>query len=292
MRTSCPAILALLALALSACGSAAGDTGAAPEETKTPESVVALSESIGDLWLLAGGHLKGITSDGLALSGIDADTVSIGTVSSPSLEAILALSPDLVLLSEDIPAQKELEQPLREAGATVDPVDINSFADYQAEMKELTGWTGRSDLYEKNVTEVGNRIEQIREKGASLPKADYLALRISATKSKVLKDDSFVTEILDDLQLKNLAEDSAALDELSVEAIAGMDPDCLFVIYAGEEEKAEAVYETRFASNPLWQELTAVQQDRVYQLPKDLFQYKPNARWDEAYAYIYDLRSR
>lgn len=291
MRTSCPAILALLALALSACGSAAGDTKAVPEETKTPERVVALSESIGDLWLLAGGHLKGITSDGLALSGIDADTVSIGTVSSPSLEAILALSPDLVLLSEEIPSQKELEQPLRDAGVTVDPVDINSFADYEAEMGELTELTGRSDLYEKNVTEVGDRIEKIKEEGAQLPEADYLAIRVSATKSKVLKDDSFVTEILDDLNLQNLAEDDTALDELSVEAIAGMDPDYLFVVYAGDEEKAASVYETRFADSPLWQKLTAVQQDQVYQLPKDLFQYKPNARWDEAYAYVYDLRN-
>ena len=138
---------------------------------------------------------------------------------------------------------------------------------------------------------MGDRIEKIKEEGAQLPEADYLAIRVSATKSKVLKDDSFVTEILDDLNLQNLAEDDTALDELSVEAIAGMDPDYLFVVYAGDEEKAASVYETRFADSPLWQKLTAVQQDQVYQLPKDLFQYKPNARWDEAYAYVYDLRN-
>ena len=32
--------------------------------------------------------------------------------------------------------------------------------------------------------------------------------------------------------------------------------------------------------------LQAAQNDRVYLLPKELFQFKPNARWDEAYAYI------
>ena len=34
---------------------------------------------------------------------------------------------------------------------------------------------------------------------------------------------------------------------------------------------------------------TAVQEGRVYVLPRDLFHYKPNARWAESYAYLYEL---
>ena len=32
-----------------------------------------------------------------------------------------------------------------------------------------------------------------------------------------------------------------------------------------------------------------VRDGRVYYLPKDLFQFKPNARWYEAYRYLYEL---
>ncbi len=289
MKKIFPAILILSALLLTSCGRAAAP---AEPQAKQPESVAALSKSIGELWLLSGGQLSGITSDGMSLTGIGKDTVSVGTVSDPSLESILSLNPDMVMLSEDIPSQKELVAPLEESGITVYPVDINSFADYQTVMKDLTGMTGREDLYQANVAAVADRIEQIKEEASTLPQASYLALRISATKSKALKEDSFLTEILDDLHMTNLASDTSALNELSTEAIASMNPDYLFVVYGGKEAEAKSVFEARFASDPLWQNLSAVKEGHVCHLPKDLFQYKPNARWDEAYEYIYSTRKK
>ena len=47
--------------------------------------------------------------------------------------------------------------------------------------------------------------------------------------------------------------------------------------------------EETLGQNPAWQGLTAVQEGRVYVLPRDLFHYKPNARWAESYAYLYEL---
>ncbi|MPN53734.1 hypothetical protein SDC9_201400 [bioreactor metagenome] len=38
-----------------------------------------------------------------------------------------------------------------------------------------------------------------------------------------------------------------------------------------------------------WQRLTAVRTGNYDYLPKDLFQFKPNARWDQAYAYLLKL---
>lgn len=289
MKKTFSAILALSALLLASCGKPAAS---AVPQTQQPESVVAVSKSIGELWLLSGGRLSGITGDGMTLSGIGKDTVSIGTVSNPSLEAILSLKPDMVMLSEDIPSQNEMVSSLEDSGITVYPVDINSFADYQSMMKELIGMTGRKDLYQTNVSDVADRIEKIRKKADTLPQASCLALRISAAKSKALKEDSFITEILSDLHMKNLASDASALNELNTEAIAAMNPDYLFIVYGGEEEEAKSIFETRFASDPLWQNLTAVKENHVCHLPKDLFQYKPNARWDEAYEYIYEIRKK
>ena len=39
-------------------------------------------------------------------------------------------------------------------------------------------------------------------------------------------------------------------------------------------------------SNPAWPGLQAVQNGRYLLLPKELFHYKPNARWGESYAYL------
>ena len=55
------------------------------------------------------------------------------------------------------------------------------------------------------------------------------------------------------------------------------------------DEKSGVAYMESLLADPVWSTLSAVRGGRVYQLPKDLFQYKPNARWDEAYAYLSSL---
>ena len=113
------AVVLLASLPLTGCVFA-GDSpmadGTDASSRKAPKRVVALSRSIGDLWLLAGGTLSGITSDGLDLSGITKDCVSVGTISAPNAEAIMELQPDEVLATEEIPAQKKVVETLTSAG--------------------------------------------------------------------------------------------------------------------------------------------------------------------------------
>ena len=43
------------------------------------------------------------------------------------------------------------------------------------------------------------------------------------------------------------------------------------------------------ASNPAWQGLTAVKDDKFYVLEKELFHNKPNNRWGESYEILADI---
>ncbi|MBR3339822.1 MAG: ABC transporter substrate-binding protein [Lachnospiraceae bacterium] len=258
-------------------------------DTSCPKSVVAASKSNADLWLLAGGELSGTTEDAMELDGISENTAVVGTLSKPNSEAILALEPDLVLLAVDIPAQKELKAELDEMGIRTMAVDINSFEDYKSCMKELTGLTGREDLYEKNALQVGERIEAIKAEVTNGDTKTFLALRVSATKNKVLKDDYFACEIFRDFGLRNIAEDDSRIDELNIEAIVAANPDYIFIIPQGKESEAMESYKTQFESNEVWSSLDAVNRGRLYTMPKDYFQYKPNAQWDLAYEYVRDL---
>ena len=260
----------------------------APEKGDiSPERVVAVSKSIADLWLLSGGSLVGTTEDARELEGISDDITVIGSLTRPEIEAVLALDPDLVLLSEDIPAQKELKVELEDAGLTVMSIDINSFEDYMSCMNELTDLTGRKDLYDKNAVKIAERIDEIKKLGVSKQKS-FLAMRVSATKNKALKDDYFACEIFRDFGLVNVAQ-GGSLDELNLEAIVAADPDYIFIIPQGRESEAMETYRTQFEENPVWSELKAVRENRLYVMPKDYFQYKPNAQWDLAYEYVQDL---
>ena len=230
-------------------------TESAAAENSETLTVVAVSKSIGDLWLLSGGELAGMTEDGMDLEGISENTEVIGTVTNPSLEAIAALSPDMVLLSGELPTHKKLAEELESRGISPRMISVNSFSDYDGVIKEFTEMTGREDCYKKNVTDVKERIDQILQSASEkeLKKGTYLALRVSATKNKALKDDYFACEIFN-------------------------------AFAEAQESFAEA-----FSGKPVWQELAAVRNGCVYMLPKDYFQYKPNARWDEAYQYVMEL---
>ena len=249
--------------------------------------VVALSRSVGELWLLAGGQLVGVTDDAFDLEGVSPDTASIGSLSRPSLEQIVALEPDLVMLTEDLSAHREIHESLDALGIPVLVVDINSFDDYALVMELLTEATGRGDIYDQDVTTVAAEIDTLLAENQF--EGSYLAIRTSATKNKVLKSDYFACDMLDDLGLTNIADDSSAFDDLSLEAIAEADPDWIFVVLQGADDDAIAAYRESFEQNPVWSELTAVREGHVIILPKDLFQYKPNARWAEAYYYLYRI---
>jgi len=260
------------------------------EASVTYSRVIALSESNAELWLLAGGELIATSDDAMDIEGLNADAVSLGDMDHISLEAVAALTPDLLILFGTEPAQKALGESAAGLGIKVFYTDIDNFADYDAAMKELTGYTGDTEAYDRNVASVKAQIDEIV---AGVPggaeEQTYLFLHISSTKAKVEKDDYFASEIFNDLGLVNIAADDSSFDELSIEAIIAADPDYIFVVPRGNEEKAMASYQELFAGQPSWSLLSAVKNDRCYLLSKELFGMKPNAEWAEAYRQAFEL---
>ena len=102
----------------------------------TPKNVVAVSKSVAELWTLSGGKLAGATDDALGLDGAEG-AVSIGTTHTASLEAILSVNPDLVILTLDIPLHKTLNQNLKNLGIKTYIADVKSFDDYEMRFNAL-----------------------------------------------------------------------------------------------------------------------------------------------------------
>jgi len=255
-----------------------------PMFAKTPKNVVALSKSVAELWSLSGGTIAGTTDDALELEGAE-NAVSVGTLTTASLEAILSVNPELVILTLDIPLHKTLNGNLKNLGIKTYIADVKSFGDYEKVMSDFTKLTGRKDLYQKNVVDVKNHISSIKADFKGKSNGTYYFVRVSAAKNKVMKN-HFANEIFTDLGFTSIIDDDSLLDELSVEELLAKNPDYIFVVMQGNEKKAEASFKTAYENNPVWKELEAVKNRRVIVLPKDLFNYKPNARWAEAYEVI------
>ena len=261
-------------------------------DTSAPR-VVAAYGSFAEAWLLAGGELVGVTQDALEQRdlGLPEDIAVVGTVKEPNAEEIIALEPDLVLLASDITTQAEIRDVLENAGLACAFFQVDTFADYAFMMEQLCAITGREDLYEENVTQVGQQIEEAQANAAlSSTRPNVLLIRAFSTGIKAKTDDELAGAILKDLGAHNIADDHPSmLEDLSLEEVIAADPDYIFVTTMGDEQKALDYLNGLIQQNPAWSELSAVKEDRYIVLPKDLFHYKPNNRWGESYQYLGEI---
>lgn len=263
------------------------------ELEQPPKRVAALLGSYAETWLLAGGEVVAVTQDAYDERGLELpeDTVNLGANQQPDLEALFAAEPDLVLLTPDLDGQMGLRDSLEAAGIPAAWFKVETFDDYLNMLKICTDLTGRSDLYQKNGLDIQSEIDAAI---ASVPEGEaptVLLLRAYSSGVRAKNSDNIAEAILKDLGAANIADsDSGLLEDLQMESILAADPEFIFVTTMGaSQEAALESLDELLHSDPAWQTLTAVKEDRVEVLPKDLFHYKPNARWGESYQMLAEL---
>ena len=263
------------------------------ELEQPPKRVAALLGSYAETWLLAGGEVVAVTQDAYDERGLELpeDTVNLGANQQPDLEALFAAEPDLVLLTPDLDGQMGLRDSLEAAGIPAAWFKVETFDDYLNMLKICTDLTGRSDLYQKNGLDIQSEIDAAI---ASVPEGEaptVLLLRAYSSGVRAKNSDNIAGAILKDLGAANIADsDSGLLEDLQMESILAADPEFIFVTTMGaSQEAALESLDELLHSDPAWQTLTAVKEDRVEVLPKDLFHYKPNARWGESYQMLAEL---
>lgn len=263
---------------------------------KNPSRVAALLGSFADVWVLAGGVLVAAPQDAWEDFGLDrTGVVDLGGAHSPSLEALVSASPDLVLASASTASNVEMLGTLEAMGIAVVYFDVDHFEDYLSMLDVCTQLTGRRDLYEQNGLAVKRQIDEIKERYASseIPEAERKILLLRAASSFVKAKGSRGTilgEMLSDMGCINVADQNEGLlENLSAEAVIREEPYRIFVVTMGNStEAAEASLEKLIKENPAWGTLGAVREGRLYVMDKTLFNLKPNDRWAESYEILYE----
>lgn len=254
-----------------------------------PERVLSLYASFTDLWLEAGGSLVGtVDSSNLPEAAADIPRLGKGT---PNVEDILTYEPDLILLSAGRSAHQELADVFDQNEIKYLFIDYNNFEECLSTYQQFCQLTDQPDRYEDQGLLMQEEIQSIVAKQGD-KEFTYLLL-FATSKSVTTKDSNIAAEIINECGGINIAEDGAIANEeskqFSLEKILEMDPDYIFVQTMGSVEKAQARLESDILSNPAWNGLSAVQDDRYLYLPKELFLYKPNMKYPDAYQYLVDL---
>lgn len=251
--------------------------------------IVSCYGSFAECLTLAGLEPVGVTEDAIEEHGLQfsEDVKIVGTVKEINLEQLTQSEPDYIMLSADLSAHLKLEESLKELGFSYGYFRIDTFSDYKDFMKTLCDISLRDDLYKENVTKPQENIEKILAKIPENQSKDFLLMRAYSSGIKAKGDDNLAGQLLKELGAKNIADSHPSiLEDLSLEQIINDDPQFIFVSFMGSETAAKEYLKENFENNPVFASLKAVKNSNYILLPKDLFHYKPNNRWDESYEYL------
>ncbi len=256
------------------------------EISKKPGRVVVLMNSFVDIWVENGGEMVGMIEDPYNVVPGTENVETVGRFGGISLEKIISLEPDLVILSSNSRSSSELIEPLQESGINILPLTYEFKEDYFKISEIFARLNDRMDMYEENAAQVKQDIEDIVQR---IPNEDNPSVLILfATSKSVTARGSLSTlgEMFKDLKVNNIAENGALMEtaQFSMEQVIADDPDFIFVQAMGSD--MEAVNErlvSEVESNPAWNQLSAVKDGKYVILSKDLYTYKANSRYGEAY---------
>lgn len=257
--------------------------------SKKPERVVVLFNSYLDIWMLNGGSIVGKLEESVGQSPIPGteNAEIIGALGSISLEKVLSVEPDLVILNSNQASQMELVASLQENKVPFIAIDYFGKEDYFKIVRLFSALNEREDLYEKNAVNVKNQIDSIIKEVPKNSEPKVLIMMASAKSVTARASDSYVGDMLKDLHTINIADssnDALSDKNFSIEKILEEDPDFIFVQTTGNDmDKVLERMKEDVESNPAWSSLTAVKNHRYIILPKDIYMFKANHRYAEAY---------
>ena len=189
----------------------------------------------------------------------------------PSIEKVVSLEPDLLLGVSH--SSEEYYDQMSQVAPTV-LVKAEGSSDWKEIFISVGDALGKSDAAQRVMADYEAQVEIFKERlQASQNESDnnqsdelqISVIRLFPDRIRIHHRDSFIGVILDDLGLSRPPEQRANQhsEDISLELINIADADVLFVVIGDRPGTGEARFE-ELQQEPLWGNLTAVQQNQVY----------------------------
>lgn len=281
----------LSALALAACGSSdddaaststASEAAAGPrtvqtamgpvEITGTPKRVVVLDTPELDLTTTLGvtpvGTVKAAVGDGLPryLADKAKGIENVGEISEPNLVKIAQLRPDLILSSKIRDEQRYAQ--LTKIAPTV---LTETPADWKPNVVTYAEALGRADRAKALLRQYETRAAALKAKLPDAADTTVSVVRFLPGEIRLYSPSSFIGSVLKDVgvRLPPAAEKATDINAtLSLENLDEAEGDVLYTTTYGPEDDTDAAQAKRL---PAWRAITAVEDDRVYDEPDDVW---------------------
>ncbi|MBE7150177.1 iron-hydroxamate ABC transporter substrate-binding protein [Bacillus cereus] len=283
-------MVTVLSVGLAACNSADKTSGEQKQQTKATETkkdekrkitylgkeytvpakvdkiATASLESMEDAAVLGIKPVGAITVGGKLPGNVAKDlegAKSIGEKMEPNFETLLQLKPDVITSSTKFPA--EAAEKFTKVAPTIPISHVST--DWEENLKLMGELSGKKDKAEKIIKDYKADAEKAKAKiGDKLKDKKVLVIRLRANTLFVYPEGVYFNPVIyKDLgltapeQLKNVK----AQEKLSLEQLAQINPDYVFLQYEASENNKPKVLE-EIESNPIWQSVNAVKEKKVF----------------------------
>jgi len=188
------------------------------------------------------------------------ESESIGSP-RPDLEQVLALQPDLILGTT---YRQEIYDQASQIAPTV-LFDFESSANWKEIFASVGKAVNRSEAVEQVMQDYRDRLETFKEKIGNPSNIEVSVVRVYPGHFELYLSKTFAGTILEDAGLSRPPSQSGEqfIQSINKEQLQRADGDIIFVWTYGENsEKAME----KLKADPLWSQLEAVQQGKVYQV--------------------------
>ncbi len=294
-RLSLTSLLLAAALALSACGGAgpapassepaapapavsepAASQPAAPQRPTTDRSgaAVTIPETVGSIVTLApslsqtvvdlglGDRIVGYDLNSVGLEGLPADAPTFDTV-SPDIEALVALDPDVLLVSSlSLYDQEAPYQPLLDAGVCVLCVPTaQSIADVGEDITFLAAAFGENERGAEIVEEMSAALGELAATAATIPEEERRSVYFEISAAPYLYSTgsgTYLDELIGLIGAENILAETDGWCSVEAESVVAADPDVILTnVNYIDDPVAEIL------SRDGWAGLTAVRNGEV-----------------------------
>ena len=193
------------------------------------------------------------------------DTKSVGTESEPSLEAIAALKPDLIIGNKM--RQEKVYDQLSKLAPTVFAETLRG--DWQENFKLYSKAINKEDVGQEKLDAYTNRIEEMKENFGDQTQQEVSMVRFMAGDVRIYHKDSFSGVILEQLGFARPEEQDLpdfAERGVTKERIPAMEGDILFYITYETSDKEATKLEEEWINDPLFQNLEVAKANKVFKV--------------------------
>lgn len=246
---------------------------------KAPQRIIALSRSV--ITIL---HALGITPVGIheirlpLPAGLE-NVARVGLPQNPSIERIVALSPDLVIASS---RHKPTAAPIfTQHNIRAMFLDTFKFDDTIDSIRMFGEAFDRAAEAGRIISDIESRRDRVVAgiRGKRPPRV--LILFGTAQAFMYATEDSYVGDLVRILNGVNVIEEVNIPETLpgfvpfSVEQAVALNPEVILRISHGNPAETLRLLQAEFRNNPIWQNVNAVKNNRIYDLDSNLFDPNP-----------------